>query len=114
MRRLIGILLVGGIATTARGQDASVFTAPAYLTTLNNYIRSWEAIAPDTTAANFTTTTALTHSLMTTRYFDGLGRPIQTVTRNGSYPTGGSSVDLVAAQTYDAYGREQRKYLPFP
>src|SRR5579859_4797006 len=113
MRRLIMILLASELVITARSQDASVFTPPAYGTSLNNYIRSWEAVAPDTAAADFTTTTALTHSRMTTQYFDGLGRPIQTVFRNGSYPSGGSAVDLVAAQVYDAYGREQRKFLPF-
>ncbi|HEY4108232.1 DUF6443 domain-containing protein [Puia sp.] len=105
------IILLSGIAVVA--QDISVVTPPAYIGSLNNYIRSWEAVAPDPTDADFTTTTALTHSRMTTQYFDGLGRPVQTVARNGSYPTGGSAVDLVTPQVYDAYGREQRKYLPF-
>src|SRR5262249_8055508 len=62
---------------------------------------------------NFTTSTALTHSRLTTQYFDGLGRPVQTVARLGSYPSGGTAVDLVTAQVYDVYGREQRKYLSF-
>ena len=113
MRRLILIWLTLLAGLRARSQDASVFTPPAYLTTLNNYIRSWAAVAPDTAAADFTTSMALTQALMTTQYYDGMGRPIQTVVRDGSFPTGGSSVDLVTAQVYDAYGREQRKYLPF-
>jgi RHS repeat-associated protein len=41
-------------------------------------------------------------------YYDGLGRPIQTVITQGS-PTG---LDIVQPVVYDAYGREARKYLP--
>ena len=112
MRRFMVILWVG-MGVAGRAQDGAVVTPPAYTTSLNNYIRSWVAIAPDTTAADFTNTTALTHSRMITQYFDGLGRPIQAVAHLGSYPSGGTAVDLVTAQVYDVYGREQRKYLPF-
>nr|WP_199157290.1 DUF6443 domain-containing protein [Pedobacter sp. ASV2] len=45
----------------------------------------------------------------TIQYFDGLGRPLQTVTVQGS-PTG---KDLVQPVVYDAFGREQFKYLPY-
>ncbi len=44
-----------------------------------------------------------------TAYFDGLGRPMQMVQRQGS-PQG---KDLVVPVSYDAYGREVRKYLPY-
>jgi hypothetical protein len=43
-----------------------------------------------------------------TRYFDGLGRPIQTVDKQGS-PI---KVDVVTPMVYDAFGRESKKYLP--
>ncbi len=43
-------------------------------------------------------------------YFDGLGRPIQTVQVSGS-PQG---YDLVSALTYDDFGRQEKSYLPFP
>ena len=42
------------------------------------------------------------------QYFDGLGRPIQTVSTQGSP----NKFDLVQPVYYDAYGRESRKYLP--
>ncbi len=53
------------------------------------------------------------HSRITTQYFDGLGRPIQTVIKQGAYPTGGSAADLVSTNVYDEWGRIQRQYLPF-
>ncbi|MBO9154095.1 DUF6443 domain-containing protein [Chitinophaga sp. GCM10012297] len=45
----------------------------------------------------------------TTQYVDGLGRPLQTVTRKGS-PL---QKDLVAPVVYDAFGRQQYQYLPY-
>ena len=50
---------------------------------------------------------------MTTQYIDGLGRPLQTVMKQGSMITGSDPVDMVAPVTYDEFGREQYKYLPF-
>lgn len=47
--------------------------------------------------------------MQTVQYFDGLGRPIQTVQVMGS-PT---NHDLVQPVTYDPIGREQYKYLPY-
>lgn len=45
----------------------------------------------------------------TVQYFDGLGRPIQTVNTKGSP----AKSDVVSPQEYDAYGREVKKYLPY-
>lgn len=42
------------------------------------------------------------------QYFDGLGRPIQTIQR-GITPT---KSDLVTYQEYDPFGREERSWLP--
>lgn len=44
-----------------------------------------------------------------TTYFDGLGRPIQTVAKQAS-PL---EKDVVTATEYDAFGRESYQYLPF-
>jgi RHS repeat-associated protein len=52
--------------------------------------------------------------LLTTQYFDGLGRELQTVVKEGSLETNTSLVkDMVTANVYDNYGREEYKYLPF-
>ncbi|MBS1665195.1 MAG: hypothetical protein JST68_29385 [Bacteroidetes bacterium] len=47
----------------------------------------------------------------TTSYFDGLGRPLQTVQRQMT--PGSSPVDVVSPVIYDAFGREVYKYLPY-
>lgn len=44
----------------------------------------------------------------TVQYFDGLGRPTQTVNTLGSP----QKLDLVQPSVYDVFGREYRKYLP--
>jgi len=45
----------------------------------------------------------------TIQYFDGLGRPLQTVTVKGSPLL----KDIVQPVAYDAFGREATKYLPY-
>ncbi len=47
----------------------------------------------------------------TTNYFDGLGRPLQTVQRQ--ITPGDNPVDVVAPIVYDPFGREMYKYLPY-
>lgn len=77
-----------------------------------NYVRTWDATAPDTSRSSLPGR-PLKDVKQTTAYFDGLGRPLQTVLKQGSLTTGSSPVDMVTAVTYDEFGREQQKYLPF-
>lgn len=74
-----------------------------------NYIRTWEPSMPATDPAAIAASTDVKAVRQTTQYFDGLGRPLQTVSKNIS-PLG---KDLVTAQIYDEFGREQFKYLPY-
>lgn len=110
---VIYIAIILPANTGLQAQDASVYTPSAYTTSLNNYIRTWEAVKPDTTNGNFSTSAGITHSRLATQYFDGLGRPLQIVVKQGSLITGGSAVDLVSPVVYDEWGRVQRQYLPF-
>jgi RHS repeat-associated protein len=48
--------------------------------------------------------------MQTVQYFDGLGRPLQTVQVKGNPD---ASRDLVQPVAYDAFGREAIKYLPY-
>ncbi len=78
-----------------------------------NYVRTFEATAPEQNA------TALMGRWVsdvktTTQYIDGLGRPIQTVLKQGSLQSSSNEfADIVAPIVYDEFDREQFKYLPF-
>ena len=45
-----------------------------------------------------------------TTYFDGIGRPQQSVTQRA----GGNGEDLIVPMKYDNFGRQPREYLPYP
>jgi RHS repeat-associated protein len=77
-----------------------------------NYIQTWNATSPQNDPAVLITK-ALKDVKLTTQFMDGLGRPVQTVLRQGSQISGSSSVDWVIPIEYDEFGREQYKYLPF-
>ncbi|HEX7845861.1 MAG TPA: DUF6443 domain-containing protein, partial [Chitinophagaceae bacterium] len=78
-------------------------------------MRTWNAVKPESNSGTFTINSDLRHSRITTQYFDGLGRPLQTVIKHGSLTTGvgNEPVDMISANVYDEFGREVYKYLPF-
>ncbi|WP_346319531.1 DUF6443 domain-containing protein [Chitinophaga sp. YIM B06452] len=103
---------------TSSRPSATAATVPAaYTNPTINYIRTWEPAMPTTDPAVVTATARTVKEVkQATQYFDGLGRPIQQVSKGMSggvtvEATGGK--DLVNMQIYDAYGREQLKYLPY-
>lgn len=84
-----------------------------------NYMRTWDATAPEPNV-NTLTTRPLKDVKQSTQYFDGLGRPLQTVVKQGSLPTdplnptsSAGALDLVRPVIYDGFGREVNRYLPF-
>jgi RHS repeat-associated protein len=78
-----------------------------------NYVRTWDATGPDTSAADVNVSSPMSKFIMSTGYLDGLGRTVQTVVKQGAQPTGNTPADLVVPMVYDQFGREQFKYLPF-
>jgi RHS repeat-associated protein len=78
-----------------------------------NYVRTWDAVRPDTTNNSFNNNAEPTVAKMTTQYLDGLGRPLQTVVKKGSMVTGSAAVDMTQTVLYDEFGRIQYQYLPF-
>ncbi|MFN8343436.1 MAG: DUF6443 domain-containing protein [Spirosomataceae bacterium] len=50
----------------------------------------------------------------TFQYLDGLGRPTQTVVQEGGSQQTGKPDLLTSTQTYDAFGRVEKHYLPTP
>ena len=88
------------------------FCRPSSPGTNINYVRSFDVFSPEQNASSVLT--RLTKDVrQTTQYFDGLGRPLQTVVKQGSLITGGTATDLVTANMYDETGMEQYRYLPF-
>jgi RHS repeat-associated protein len=113
----LGVLLVIPGFLSAQNKPGGVrgvatpVTLPATYTNTNiNYIRTWEPDMPLTDTAAVTSPGRKVREVkQTTQYMDGLGRPLQTVTKAVS-PNGR---DLVAPIVYDQFGREEFKYLPY-
>jgi RHS repeat-associated protein len=76
-----------------------------------NLVKTWTATAPET-VPNSLVSRALADVKLSTTYFDGLGRPEQTVIKKGSFSSSGNT-DLVSPVVYDAFGREAQKYLAY-
>ncbi|MFT3908299.1 MAG: DUF6443 domain-containing protein [Ferruginibacter sp.] len=75
-----------------------------------NFIRTWDAMQP-WTAPNTFTSQNYTGVKKSTVYFDGIGRPLQTVLNKitpDAFPH-----DLVTPVVYDAFGNESINYLPY-
>ena len=105
------ILLLGCIVTV-KAQTPAPLPNPYPAAVRINFVRSWQAVKPGLTEATITSQ-SFRDVKQATQYFDGLGRPIQTVAKEGSQNTYGAAVDVVSAKTYDALGREVYQYLPF-
>ncbi|MBP7558042.1 MAG: hypothetical protein KA821_17330 [Chitinophagaceae bacterium] len=108
--------LAAGMALVAASAAQTPRTLPSAYTgsTPVSYVRTWEAVKPLTNPNDLNTGVALQTGRMTTQYVDGLGRPLQTVAKQGSLVTGSSPVDLTSMNEYDAFGRERFTYLPTP
>ncbi|MGE5518908.1 MAG: DUF6443 domain-containing protein, partial [Candidatus Dadabacteria bacterium] len=74
-----------------------------------NYVRTWNAKAPQTDRSKILPTASIDSFLMNTQYVDGIGRPVQTVAKQQS-PL---KKDFIVANAYNNLGQEKYKYLPF-
>lgn len=109
---LIKLIPVLGICVS-NSVYAQVAALPnPYTAASGNFVRTWIVTSPQTDP-NALPTGQLRDVKQTTSYFDGLGRPLQTVAMQGSLATGGTATDMVSSNLYDTYGREPLKYLPF-
>jgi RHS repeat-associated protein len=106
---LLAITYNAGIPAFAQ----QLIPAPYTSQTKVNYVRTWDAVKPDTADNTFFIYAEPTVAKITTQYLDGLGRPLQTVVKKGSLVTGGTAVDMVNPVLYDEMGRIQLQYLPF-
>jgi RHS repeat-associated protein len=83
-----------------------------YSQTSTNYVRAWNAQAPEQNAAALILR-PLKDVKRVTQFYDGLGRHDQTVICQGALHTDWAPVDMVNFSVYDQFGREAVKYLPF-
>lgn len=82
--------------------------------TVQNYIKSRTITKGGvTTTSAADALTSLHDASQSTEFFDGLGRPVETVLKQGSLVTGNSPTDLVMITKYDLRGRESQKFMPF-
>ena len=98
-----------------QGKAQPARTVPStYSSTINkSYVKALSAAAPEQNP-NALITRPVRDVKQTTQYVDGLGRPLQTVSKQGSLITAGTPVDMISMIEYDAFGRERFKYLPTP
>lgn len=73
-----------------------------------NYVRTWDAYGP-MTHRDSVIVGDIEKVKQITQYFDGLGRPIETIVKKGSPLQN----DIVSVNTYDEFGRETNAYLPY-
>ncbi len=107
---LLFFCIVQWSASSAQQTPSSSYSSYAPI----NYIRAWEPVRPYNLETEVVSTSRLINEVrQTTQYFDGLGRPLQTIIKQGSMQTGQPATDLVSPVIYDELGREQLKYLPY-
>jgi len=119
LKIIAGLMLLGGSkfalaqnvpnGTSNRPSATATILPSTYTNSTINYIRTWEPSMPSSDPAAVSASIDVNAVRETTQYFDGLGRPLQTVTR-AITPEG---KDLVVPVKYDDFGREQYKYLPY-
>src|SRR5258706_6591318 len=80
-----------------------------------NYIREHEVTTTGITTWTAIDQLAIGPKLQTTTYLDGIGRPLQKVSRETATPANPNDTwgYMVQFSKYDAYGREDKKYLPY-
>ena len=90
---------------------ATPLPVPAtYVNPTINYVRTWKPIMPTTDAVTATGTARTSQEVQqSTVYIDGLGRPIQSITKAAS----STGKDIVSAQNFDSYGRLPIIYHPY-
>ena len=96
--------------SSTRPTATSTLPSLSYLGTDKiNYVRTFDFLKPMTSDATLATEIANNNVIQATQYFDGLGRPVQTVARKAS----GSGNDLVTFMMYDQYGRQIYQPMPY-
>ncbi|MGN6353882.1 MAG: DUF6443 domain-containing protein, partial [Parafilimonas sp.] len=79
-----------------------------------NYVREHDVLKTGLTSWTAVDQLAIGDKLQTTTYLDGLGRPVEKISRETVTPSTGTLWgDAVLFSQYDNKGREPKKYLPY-
>ncbi|NQX38363.1 RHS repeat-associated core domain-containing protein [Pedobacter steynii] len=101
-----------------KGSEVRIFTGTSFVQNVpsawspsvnQNYIRTRVFKMPNVSSQNIDSARNTSELNQTVQYIDGLGRSLQSIVVQGS-PT---FRDLVQPMAYDAFGREDKKYLPY-
>ncbi|MGN6435882.1 MAG: DUF6443 domain-containing protein, partial [Agriterribacter sp.] len=112
LTRYLLLMLFVALWNSAMPQSPRAVPGTYSSTVKVNYVRTWDAKAPESDG-NSMLTKSIRDAQQSTLYTDGLGRPLQTVIKQGSL-SGASPVDLIDMVEYDVLGRQSYKYLPSP
>jgi RHS repeat-associated protein len=74
-----------------------------------NYVRTVDVLVKGKTSTAAVDNAGTTEAMVSYTFFDGLGRPIQSVVKRNSP----AQNDLVTPIQYDEFGRERKKFLPY-
>ncbi len=118
MKSVFFFLSIFFIGLHGLAQDPGLFPTPAsYMNNGKiNFIRTWNVVKPLTGTDSLLINSNLKTAQVSTQYFDGLGRNIQTVIKQGSMITGQAPVDWVSTMLHDLDQGTERKninFLPF-
>lgn len=103
-KHLILLIISGFLISYVAAQTPGPYSPAVKI----NYVREWSPTSPISDAAQVPVR-PVEEVKTATAYVDGLGRPLQTVSKQVS-PL---KKDMVNAVLYDVLGRETYKYLPF-
>jgi RHS repeat-associated protein len=80
-----------------------------------NYIREHDVMTTGITTWTSVDQLTIGQKLQTTTYLDGIGRPVEKVSRETATPAVANGLwgDMVQFSQYDVYGREPVRYLPY-
>jgi RHS repeat-associated protein len=80
-----------------------------------NYIREHTVNIPGKTDWKTVDQLTIGDKLQGTKYFDGIGRPTETISCQTATPENGATLwgDVVQFYEYDSYGRQLKQYLPY-
>ncbi|MEJ7645920.1 MAG: fibronectin type III domain-containing protein [Chryseolinea sp.] len=95
-----------------RAVNAAGTTISSVVITLDldhNYVRQTTVLKAGLTTPAAVNAAPITDKIVSTEFYDGLGRAVQTVIRQGSF----SGADITQALAYDQFGRETVTYLPY-